>query len=178
MEIRTLSADLDAIARQELKEDPNRIQDDLKLIRDWLTTQPHLTARTDSQWLVTMLRGCKFSVERAKTKMDMFYTLRTVLPEFFTRRDPMLPELQRILKLGLQLPLPQPDDHGRRVILMRIGVHNPDEVKTVDIFKVNMMIMDILLEEDDRSVVCGIVLIIDHLNTTIKHMVQYSPSFC
>lgn len=177
MEIRTLSADLDAIARQELKEDPNRIQDDLKLIRDWLTTQPHLTARTDSQWLVTMLRGCKFSVERAKTKMDMFYTLRTVLPEFFTRRDPMLPELQRILKLGLQLPLPQPDDHGRRVILMRIGVHNPDEVKTVDIFKVNMMIMDILLEEDDRSVVCGIVLIIDHLNTTIKHMVQYSPSF-
>jgi hypothetical protein len=47
-----------------------------------------------------MLRGCKFSLERAKTKMDMFYTLRTVLPEFFMRRDPMMPELQRILKLG------------------------------------------------------------------------------
>lgn len=60
---------------------------------------------------------------------------------------------------------------------MRIGVHNPEEVNTVDIFKVNMMIMDILLEEDDRSVICGIVLIIDHLNTTLKHMVQYSPSF-
>jgi hypothetical protein len=75
------------------------------------------------------------------------------------------------------LPLPEPDDHGRRVILMRIGVHNPDEVKTVDIFKVNMMIMDILLEEDDRSVICGIVLIIDHFNTTLKHMAQYSPSF-
>jgi hypothetical protein len=77
----------------------------------------------------------------------------------------------------LHLPLPEPDDHGRRVILMRIGVHNPDEVRTVDIFKVNMMIMDILLEEDDRSVICGIVLIIDHFNTTLKHMVQYSPSF-
>jgi hypothetical protein len=37
--------------------------------------------------------------------------------------------------------------------------------------------MDILLEEDDRSVICGIVLIIDHFNTTLKHMVQYSPSF-
>jgi hypothetical protein len=32
--------------------------------------------------------------------MDMFYSLRTALPEFFTRRDPMLPELQHILKLG------------------------------------------------------------------------------
>jgi hypothetical protein len=54
----------------------------------------------DSQWLVTMLRACKFSAERAKTKMDMFYTLRTILPEFFMHRDPMRPELQRILKLG------------------------------------------------------------------------------
>lgn len=46
MDIRTLSAELDAIARQELNEDPNRIQEDLKHIRDWLTKQPHLTART------------------------------------------------------------------------------------------------------------------------------------
>jgi hypothetical protein len=51
MEIRTLSADLDAIARQELNEDPNRIQEDLKHIRDWLTTQPHLTARTGNNHL-------------------------------------------------------------------------------------------------------------------------------
>jgi hypothetical protein len=48
MEVRTLSADLDAIARQDLNEDPNRIQEDLKHIRDWLTTQPHLKARTGS----------------------------------------------------------------------------------------------------------------------------------
>jgi hypothetical protein len=54
----------------------------------------------DSQWLITLLRSCKFSLERTKAKIDMFYSLRTALPEFFTRRDPMLPELQHILKLG------------------------------------------------------------------------------
>jgi len=54
----------------------------------------------DSQFLITFLRGCKFSLERTKAKMDMYYTLRTALPEFYLNRDPMLPEIQAILKAG------------------------------------------------------------------------------
>jgi hypothetical protein len=60
---------------------------------------------------------------------------------------------------------------------MRIGVHSPERVKVADIFKVNMMVMDVLLEEDDRTVICGAVIIIDHSNVTMSHLVQYSPSF-
>jgi hypothetical protein len=51
MEFRALSADLDAIARQELKEGPERIQEDLKHIREWLTEKPHLIARTGNNHL-------------------------------------------------------------------------------------------------------------------------------
>ena len=75
------------------------------------------------------------------------------------------------------MPLPLPDDQGRVVVLMRIGVHNPEQVKVADIFKVNMMIMDVLLEEDDRAVICGAVFIVDHSNVTMSHLVNYSPSF-
>jgi dienelactone hydrolase len=46
MEIRPLPADLEATARQELNEDPARLEQDLKHLRDWLAKQPHLTART------------------------------------------------------------------------------------------------------------------------------------
>jgi hypothetical protein len=46
MEVRALSADLKAVALQELNEDSGRIEEDLKNIRDWLSKQPHLTART------------------------------------------------------------------------------------------------------------------------------------
>jgi hypothetical protein len=46
MEVRALSADLEAIALQELNEDRDRIEEDLKHIRNWLSKQPHLTART------------------------------------------------------------------------------------------------------------------------------------
>jgi hypothetical protein len=46
MAIRALSTDLEAIAGQELNEDPGRLEQDLKHLRDWLAKQPHLTART------------------------------------------------------------------------------------------------------------------------------------
>jgi hypothetical protein len=45
-EVRALSPDLEAIALQELNEDHDRIEEDMKHIRDWLSKQPHLTART------------------------------------------------------------------------------------------------------------------------------------
>jgi hypothetical protein len=46
MEVRPLSADLEEIARRDLNEDPARLEEDLKHIREWLAKQPHLTART------------------------------------------------------------------------------------------------------------------------------------
>ena len=45
-DIRLLSAELEIIARQELNEDTNRIESDLQALKDWLTKQTHLKART------------------------------------------------------------------------------------------------------------------------------------
>lgn len=52
------------------------------------------------QWLIAFLRGCKFSLERSKEKMDMYYTLKTIVPEFFANRDPLDDRIQEILKIG------------------------------------------------------------------------------
>jgi hypothetical protein len=52
----------------------------------------------------------------------------------------------------------------------------PPDVKIADVIKVNMMTTDIIMEENDRVVICGSVGVMDHEKNTLAHMVQYSPS--
>lgn len=46
MSIRPLSKELQELAIKELNEDPNRIPEDIAYIKEWLSKQPHLNART------------------------------------------------------------------------------------------------------------------------------------
>jgi hypothetical protein len=47
---------------------------------------------------MTFLRGCKFSLEKTKRKLDMYFTMRAAVPEFFNNRDVTMPEMKEILK--------------------------------------------------------------------------------
>lgn len=47
---------------------------------------------------MTFLRGCKFSLEKCKRKLDMYFTMRGLVPEFFANRDIKRPEMQEIVK--------------------------------------------------------------------------------
>lgn len=100
VDIRPLDPALQLVALQELGEDANRIEESLTAFREWIKKVPHLKARTDDQFLVTFLRGCKYSMEKAKQKLDMFYTLRTHIPELMLDRDPLDQKLRAIIKLG------------------------------------------------------------------------------
>jgi len=73
------------------------------------------------------------------------------------------------------LPLPLPDDQGRCVALMRGGAFPPD-LKILDMMKANLMMLDILLEENDRMVICGTVNVMDHEKNSLAHMAQMTPA--
>lgn len=48
---------------------------------------------------MTFLRGCKFSLEKTKRKLDMYFTMRAAVPEFFSNRDPALPEIKEVMRI-------------------------------------------------------------------------------
>lgn len=84
--IRPLPEKLAIKAHEELGEKPERIDEDIQALREWISKQPHLKARTDDQLLVAFLRGCKYSLEKAKQKIDSFYAMRNAVPELYTNR--------------------------------------------------------------------------------------------
>lgn len=83
LSVRPINEHLQKIAIEQLNEVPERIGADIAALRTWIQQQPHLRARDDDQFLLSFLRGSKFSLEKTKSKIDKFYTLRTKYPEFF-----------------------------------------------------------------------------------------------
>lgn len=177
MSIRPLSKVLQEVAIKELDEEPKRIPEDLANIKTWLSQQKHIRARVDDQWLLCFLRGCKYSLERTKEKLDFYYTMKTMVPEYMQNRDPMSPEIQRILDLGLYLPLPtlaSPDSPV--VILFRTGIYDVNKFNVADVMKVNMMFSTVLMLENDNFNVVGGQMIQDMAKLTMAHITAMSPA--
>lgn len=100
MEIRELSNELLEVAVRELHEVPGRLEKDVESIRNWMNQNPHLRLRSDTQFLVSFLRGCKFNLEKAKQKLELFYTVRQNSPEIMSKRDPNSESVVEMIRQG------------------------------------------------------------------------------
>ncbi|CAK1549784.1 unnamed protein product [Leptosia nina] len=176
MSVRELSPELAQKARLELFEDPKRTASDIQHIKNWLSKQPHLRARTDDQWILQFLRGCKFSLERTKEKIDLYYTMRTLAPELFRiqGKDPLFKE---ILKLGSYLILPKSKAaDGTRITIVRPGAYDASIYNIIDILTVANVVERIVLAEDDTPGICGVRTILDLKGVTMGHFTQMTPA--
>ncbi|XP_058463375.1 alpha-tocopherol transfer protein-like [Malaya genurostris] len=175
--LRLITPELAEIAREELNEVTSRIPEDIGSLKAWLSKQPHLNPRTDDQFLVSFLRGCKYSLEKTKEKLDNYYTVKSALPEFFENRDPSNAKIQEYARLGVNLPLPYTiGAGGPRIMLARMGCYDPSKYSIVEIMKVCYMITDLLLVNDDVSVIAGHMVLVDLRGMSLSTLAQFSPT--
>lgn len=176
--IRPLDPVLQKKATEELNEDPVRIQKDLEALREWIKKSPHIKSRDDDQFLVNFLRGCKYSMEKAKQKFDLYHTLKTHIPELTKNRDPLNEKVLGAIRQGVGLPLPNLENpDGPRYFLVRPGCYNPSEYSIQDIMKVSSMIADLTMIDDDNVVVAGQIGILDFSGVSMSHFLQFNPTF-
>ncbi|KAH8257564.1 hypothetical protein KR038_011434, partial [Drosophila bunnanda] len=176
-QIRPLTPELQKAAVDQLKEDPARLEADLQAFKTWIEQQPHLNPRMDDQFLVAFLRGCKFSLERAKSKLDKFYTLRTKYPEYFTVTSTTEGKFREIHQTGALIYLPTPlNDNGPRIAIWRIGLCPVEKYHFLECMKVAQAMQEIAILEDDYANVHGVVFIMDMKEATAAHMFQITPS--
>ncbi|XP_023295375.2 alpha-tocopherol transfer protein-like [Lucilia cuprina] len=176
MSIRPLSPALQKVAVEELNEDPKRIESDLADFKAWIEQQPHLKARTTDQFLIAFLRGCKYSLEKAKLKLDNYYALKEKYPDFLKRPNFDDEKFRKLLKMGIILYLPTPlTESGPRVVLVRNGAFDPSEFSFSEVAQYRQLMQDITLVEDDVAVVGGLVFIMDFADVSAAHLFQASP---
>lgn len=137
-------------------------------IKEWLLNNPHLNANEDTFNILRFLRSTKYDIGKTKQKIHDFYTFKSTAPEWFRNRDPMLPEIQSLLKIGVFLPLLKRDKEGRLVILIRTAAHDPSIHKQNDVFKLGMMALDLALMAEETSVY-GVAPIFDMKGVTLGH---------
>ena len=54
----------------------------------------------DDAFILAYLRGCKFSFEKTKKKIDMWHAMRAHCPEYYTGWDPLEKKNNDILSHG------------------------------------------------------------------------------
>lgn len=175
--IRPLDDQLEKIAREELNENSDRLADDLRTLKAWLNKQDYLKSRTDDQFLVTFLRGCKHSLEKTKFKIDKFYSVRTSAPELFSNRDPLDPVIADVIKHQMFVPLPKVSSvDGARLFVFRPGRFDVKSFSLEDVMKVFFLGFDIMFTDDDNVAVAGQRIIFDIGDMTVSHIMQMTPT--
>ncbi|KAM7344980.1 alpha-tocopherol transfer protein-like [Cochliomyia hominivorax] len=177
--IKTLPQELQKVAEIELGEIPARIPDDLQALKIWIEQAPHLKARLDAQFLIQYLRGCKFSLEKTKSKIDLFFTLKTKFPILFNVTDINDPQFRTYFNYGFGLPLPRPlYDNGARIFFIKF--EGPVAQGLVDIeqlFSVIDSMHEIMLMDDPYVGINGIIYLMDLKNISLNMISKFTPSF-
>ncbi|CAH0554607.1 unnamed protein product [Brassicogethes aeneus] len=162
-------------AEENLNESDENRDSCLTEIRDWLEENKHLNARPEDKYILPFLRGCKFDLDKTKVKISNFYTMKRDRPEWFSNRDPLSPEIQQLVRLGVFLPLPVLHDN-KLVVIIKTAVHNPKIHSQDDVFKAGKMILEIACMESEYSSIYGVIAIFDMSGLSLAHARQLPPS--
>lgn len=134
---------------EEINEtNPNKLEENKAIIKQWLNSQPHLPKNYDERILSVFIRGCKHDLERVKRKLDYYFTYRTIMPDLFTERDPTNDEFKRMKEHFVAFPLPELTASGCRVTLHKVLSDDAGAYDIKVIVKYLLMLGEIRLLEE------------------------------
>ncbi|XP_075168201.1 alpha-tocopherol transfer protein-like [Haematobia irritans] len=171
-----LSEELQKIAIEELNELPSRIPQDLEILKTWLKQLPHLRARTDDRILIQFLRGCKYSLEKAKKKMEYMYEIKSKYPEYFLITNVDDPKFRSYHNTGTMIPLPIPlNDNGPRLIMVRF-TFSGKEFRVMDSIRYMSALLEVLGVYDPYASINGFIYIMDFSQCGYEHVKEVNPT--
>lgn len=169
-----ITAEEEAAIKKTFERSEAEIAEDVKHLKEWFQKQPHLPKNQDDRFFIAMLQRNKFSLEKTKKKLDMLYTIRTIIPDFLSDREPLNPQMQRVLDTFIYTPLPHLTDELDRVHFFRM---RKCDLELFDLagftkFAVNTMELRFLY---DKAITDHYIF--DYTNYTMGHVVKLTPVY-
>ncbi|XP_044261487.1 alpha-tocopherol transfer protein-like [Tribolium madens] len=154
-----------------LRNVPDNRKKELNKIKIWMNSQPHLPHISD-EYIYLFLHAAYYNIDKTKTCIENYFTIRASAPAIFNDRDPYSPRMQVMISLGNLIRLPKATPEGYKVLLY--SVRDPDPTKMIfsDAVKGFCMYNDCVLSEDGLAE--GYIVIFDMKGVSIGHLARVS----
>lgn len=161
--------------RAEFGLEDQSIKEAVDMLKEWLLLQPHLPKVDvpDDGRLERWLIRSKNSLQRAKTAIDMYYTVKTTTPDLMCGWDTTTKWYHSISEVIYYCPMPKMTPDCDRIIVFGYQTPDPTNFIAEDFFKLALMTLEILSREDYNL---STIFIFDFRNYTLGHVPKITLS--
>ncbi|XP_075216087.1 retinol-binding protein pinta-like isoform X3 [Lycorma delicatula] len=159
---------------KEEKTDMCELKSKVLLLKEWLQQQTHLPQYMTESELQFFVWNCKFSLEKAKQKLDSYFTMRSLIPEFFSHRDPCTEQMLLHKDTIYFFPLPKLTKAGYRVMYIKFAPSCSNDYDNLTSAKFTANLTDYLIKNESLSK--GLYIIVEGKSLTLGLLKQLHPS--
>ncbi|XP_066589164.1 alpha-tocopherol transfer protein-like isoform X2 [Prorops nasuta] len=175
-EMGTPSAELQEVAKRELRESPENQQEGIRRLKELLKGETDLICPIDNEsWLIRFLRPCKYYPESAHKLVKNYYSFKVKHANVY---DGLKPSKEKnIFEQNILVVLPNRDQHGRRILIIELGKkwkHNKCSLD--EVFKGCVLYLEAAMLEPS-SQIAGAVVIFDMDGLSLQQTWQFTPPF-
>ncbi|KAF2880146.1 hypothetical protein ILUMI_26009, partial [Ignelater luminosus] len=124
------------------------LQEDIENIQNWMKKQPHLPEITDGRVIERFLILHKFRIQETKVILDNYYSIRSLLPEFYSRNVNDA-DVKKTMNVACFIPLPKLTKDLHRVIVIKPIERNLDDFDGCAYIIQILNIAEVRLREDN-----------------------------
>ncbi|KAJ3654079.1 hypothetical protein Zmor_013292 [Zophobas morio] len=151
------------------------LAENVKNLKKWMHLQHHLPEILDDKTVQNFLILNKCNAEKAKEKIDMYYTARSQLSHLARNMNPRCSNMKEVANLMYHVPLPKLTKDMCRVFVNKYRTTDKvGQIEPYDILKMAANLQEIRLKED---IMFRDIFIFDIEGTCMGFLSKLTPNF-